>query len=82
MRSRWWSYVLHIDGIALAECTPVSPLDINIDGKKHILGLWEGATEDASVCKWLRPSLVERGLRAERSLVVTDGLSGVAEGHS
>ena len=41
-------------------------------GAKHPLGLWEGATENATVCQG--PCLGRRGLRTDRSLlVIVDG---------
>jgi len=49
---------------------------VGIDGQgnKHVLGLREGASENASACKELLAELIERGLKAERSLlVVIDG---------
>ena len=40
-------------------------------GANHPLGLWEGATENATVCQGLFAS---RGLRTDRSLlVIVDG---------
>jgi putative transposase len=49
-------------------------LGITADGHKHALGLWEGATENATVCQGLLPNLQSRGLRTDRSvLVILDG---------
>ena len=43
-------------------------------GAKHPLGLWEGATENATVCQGLLTNLGSRGLRTDRSLlVIVDG---------
>ena len=43
-------------------------------GAKHPLGLWEGATENATVCQGLLTNLGRRGLRTDRSLlVIVDG---------
>ena len=39
-------------------------------GAKHPLGLWEGATENATVCQGLLTNLGSRGLRTDRSLLV------------
>jgi transposase-like protein len=47
---------------------------IDREGKKHVLGLWEGATENKGTCTALLEDLVERGLCTERAmLVVIDG---------
>ena len=40
------------------------------DGTKHALGLWEGSTENATVCQSLLSNLQSRGLRTDRSLLV------------
>lgn len=49
-------------------------LGIDKEGRKHVLGLWEGATENASVVKGLLEDLVARGLETQRKLlVVMDG---------
>src|SRR4029077_17873707 len=40
-------------------------------GEKHVLGVWQGATENTTVVKGLLEDLVERGLNRQRpSLVV------------
>jgi transposase-like protein len=49
-------------------------LGIDKEGRKHVLGLWEGATENATVVKGLLEDLVARGLETNRKLlVVMDG---------
>ena len=41
---------------------------------KHPLGLWEGSTENTTVCQGLLTNLQRRGLRTDRSLlVILDG---------
>jgi transposase-like protein len=66
--------VLMIDGIHFEEHVVLVALGISNDGTKHVLGLWEGATENARACKGLLEDLVSRGLRTDRSmLVVLDG---------
>src|SRR6266513_2133634 len=52
----------------------VAAVGIDLQGKKHVLGLWHGATENATVVKGLLEDLVSRGLESERKmLVVMDG---------
>ena len=66
--------VLMIDGVYIGEHVIILTIGVEEDGKKHLLGLCEGATENATICKRLLESLVERGLRTDRSLlVVVDG---------
>lgn len=66
--------VLMLDGIELGEHVVVIALGVDAEGRKQVLGLWEGATENAAVCKALLADVVERGLDAsEGILVVIDG---------
>jgi transposase-like protein len=52
----------------------VAAIGIDLQGKKHVLGLWHGATENSTVVKELLENLVSRGLESERKLlIVIDG---------
>ena len=63
-----------IDGVHSAEHVVLAAIGIDSHGKKHVLGLREGATENSAACKALLADLIERGLNAERSpLFVIDG---------
>jgi len=63
-----------LDGVHLGEHCLVVALGIAADGQKHALGLWEGATENTTVCQGLLANLQSRGLRTDRSLlVILDG---------
>lgn len=63
-----------IDGIHLGKQVLVVALGIENTGKKHVLGLWQGATENTAVVKDLLEDLVARGLSTERRyLFVIDG---------
>ena len=65
---------LLIDGIHLGKQVLVVALGIEISGKKQVLGLWQGATENTTVVKELLEDLVARGLNPERRyLLVIDG---------
>jgi putative transposase len=65
---------IFIDGIETADHTIVVALGVDADGHKHPLGLWEGSTENKTVCRALLNNLVERGLDTERPiLAVIDG---------
>jgi transposase-like protein len=66
--------VLMIDGIEFADHVVLVVLGIDTQGRKHVLGLREGATENSAACKALLGNLRERGLRTDRAiLVVIDG---------
>jgi len=63
-----------VDGIHLGKQVLVVALGIETSGKKHVLGLWQGATENTAVVKDLLEDLVARGLSTERRyLFVIDG---------
>ena len=66
--------VLMIDGKEIeGECV-VTALGVDSTGKKHILGLVQGTTENSTVVQHLLDDLVERGLdTAQRMLIVLDG---------
>jgi putative transposase len=69
--------VLMIDGIHFGGQVLVVALGIAEGGEKHILGVWQGATENTTVVKGLLEDLVDRGLDLKRRyLVVIDGSKG------
>ena len=61
---------LLIDGVHVGGHGIVVARGIDTMGAKHPLGLWEGATENATVCQGLLTNLGSRGLRTDRSLLV------------
>lgn len=65
---------LLIDGLHVSDHCLVAAMGIDATGQKHVLGLWDGATENAALCHSLLANLQSRGLRTDRSLlVVLDG---------
>jgi putative transposase len=65
---------MFIDGVEIAEHCIVVALGVDADGHKHPLGLWEGTTENKTVCNALLGNLIERGLHVEQPrLFVIDG---------
>ncbi len=65
---------LLIDGIEFAGQTLIVALGVEENGSQQVLGLWQGATENATVCRALREDLVARGLDQQRRyLFVLDG---------
>ena len=66
--------IIMIDGIVLGDHTVLMALGIDIEGKKQVLGVREGDTENSRVAKALLRDLVARGLDSERArLFVIDG---------
>jgi putative transposase len=70
--------VVMVDGTELGEHVLVTALGIDSTGKKQVLGVREGSTENEQLCLELLRSLVERGLVVERArLFVIDGGKGI-----
>jgi transposase-like protein len=66
--------IIYIDGIRFGEQHVIVALGVDPKGKKHLLGLREGATENATVVTELLEDLVARGLDPKRRrLFVIDG---------
>ena len=66
--------VVLIDGIQLGDYTAVVAMGITAEGKKVIMGVRIGSTENAEVCQDLLTDLIDRGLRFHRGLLaVIDG---------
>ena len=68
-----------IDGIHVDEHVFLVVLGIDIEGKKHVLGVRDGATENATSCRELLCDLRERGLATDKpTLFVLDGSKALA----
>jgi transposase-like protein len=66
--------VIYIDGTPYAGETMVAALGITEDGTKRLLGVRQGATENAAVCTALLEDLCSRGLdTSSPTLLVLDG---------
>lgn len=65
---------IFIDGIAFKGQLIVVALGLDKDGRKHVLGLWQGATENATVCTSLLEDMARRGLNMGSDyLFILDG---------
>lgn len=66
--------VLVIDGVRVNKRVFVVVLGVETSGKKHILGMRQGATENSQVCTELFEDMERRGLQRDSPiLVVLDG---------
>lgn len=66
--------VIYIDGQRFGEHLIISAVGVDVEGKKHIMGLAAGATENAAAVKGLLMHLREQGLPTDRKyLFVIDG---------
>jgi transposase-like protein len=71
-------WAVFLDGIHFGEHVVLCALGIDAKGAKHVLGLWEGATENEVACKTMLEDLVSRGLKSNRSrLFIIDGGKGL-----
>jgi putative transposase len=65
---------IFLDGVVVGDHCVVVALGVDKTGQKHALGLWEGTTENKTVCTALLQNLIDRGLDPERPrLYVIDG---------
>jgi transposase-like protein len=65
---------IFIDGIEFKGHLVVVALGLDKGGKKQVLGLWQGATENATVCTSLLEDMARRGLNLGKDyLFVLDG---------
>ena len=66
--------IVYLDGIQFGQVHVIVALGVDREGHKHVLGLREGATENATVVKDLLTDIVARGLDPKRKrLFVIDG---------
>ena len=65
---------IYIDGLIFGKYTMIGAVGVDIEGHKHVLGLREGATENATVVTELLEDIVSRGVDAKRKMLfVIDG---------
>ncbi len=66
--------IIYVDGIHFGEQCVIGAVGVDDQGNKHVLGIQEGATENAAAAKDLLQNLIERGVSPERRrLFVIDG---------
>jgi transposase-like protein len=66
--------VIYIDGVRFGQTLAIAAVGLDLAGRKHVLGLVEGATENETVAKGLLEDLVARGIKPTRKrLFVIDG---------
>ena len=66
--------IIYVDGMHFGEQCVIGAVGVDAQGNKHVLGIQEGATENAAAAKDLLESLVERGVKpGRRRLFVIDG---------
>jgi transposase-like protein len=69
---------IFVDGIHIDGTVHVVALGVDVQGKKHVLGMMPGETEDHIICCDLLANLIERGLTEVGGLLfVIDGGKGL-----
>jgi putative transposase len=73
--------VIYIDGQRFGAHHVLSAVGVDVEGKKHILGIQPGATENAAAVKGLLTHLRDQGLSIDRNyLFVIDGSKALRAG--
>jgi putative transposase len=73
--------VIYLDGLVFGAHHVLSAIGVDTKGYKHVLGLVEGASENATAVKALLQDLVERGVGpTRRRLFVIDGSKALRAG--
>jgi transposase-like protein len=66
--------IIYLDGLIFGAHHVIVALGVDVEGHKHVLGLTDGASENAAACKRLLEDLVARGVKpGRRRLFVIDG---------
>jgi transposase-like protein len=66
--------IIYMDGVVFGEHTMIGAVGVDAEGRKHVLGIREGATENATVVMELLQDIVARGVDAkQKRLFVIDG---------
>ncbi len=66
--------ILYLDGIVFGEHHVLVAVGVDTEGRKHVLGIAEGASENRVVVQGLLEDLVRRGVKSDRKyLFVIDG---------
>jgi transposase-like protein len=74
--------VIYLDGMQIGRHHVLAGVGVDEEGKKHVLGVWHGASENGELAKALLRDLVERGVKPDRAAVVRHRrLQGSEEGH-
>jgi transposase-like protein len=67
-------FIIYIDGVVFGEHTMIGAVGVDVEGRKHVLGIREGATENATVVMELLQDIVARGVDPkQRRLFIIDG---------
>src|ERR1019366_2832752 len=70
--------IIYMDGIVFGDHTMIGAVGVDSEGRKHVLGIREGATENSTVVTELLEDIVARGVDPQqRRLFVIDGSKAI-----
>jgi transposase-like protein len=73
--------IIYLDGLVFGRHHVLTAIGVDTEGYKHVLGLVEGASENATAVKALLEDLVSRGIKpGRRRLFVIDGSKALRAG--
>lgn len=76
--SDFQAFAVFLDTIHRGGAAFIIALGIDVNGKKKVLGFWEGATENKEIAQALLSDLESRGLKLTDEIIfITDGGKGV-----
>ena len=66
--------IIYIDGVIFGEHTMIGAVGVDTEGRKYVLGIREGATENSTAVTELLQDIVARGVDArQKRLFIIDG---------
>jgi transposase-like protein len=70
--------IIYMDGVVFGEHTMIGAVGVDAEGRKHVLGIREGATENSTVVMELLQDIVARGVDPkQKRLFVIDGSKAI-----
>ncbi len=76
--SKFEVFAMMLDTVHRGGVAFITALGISTEGRKMVLGYWEGATENNDICKELLSDLENRGLKLTSKIIfITDGGKGI-----
>jgi transposase-like protein len=73
--------VIYLDGMVFGDHHMISAVGVDAEGRKHVLGIQQGATENAAAVEDLLQHLVARGVKPKlKVLFVIDGAKALRAG--
>jgi transposase-like protein len=70
--------IIYIDGLIFGDYTMIGAVGVDSEGRKHVLGIREGATENSTVVTELLEDIVARGVDPkQRRLFIIDGSKAI-----